>query len=69
MFTNIEILTDSVAVPTLAIPAASVVETNGKQLVFVKNGKSYQPIDVTLGRTSGELVEVTSGLFDCYSTR
>ena len=64
MFTNIEILTDSVSVPTLAIPAASVVEANGKQLVFVQNGKSYQPIDVTLGRTSGELVEVTSGLFE-----
>ncbi len=64
MFTNIEILTDSVSVPTLAIPAASVVEANGKQLVFVQNGKSYQPIDVTLGKTSGELVEVTSGLFE-----
>lgn len=64
MFTNIEILTDSVSVPTLAIPAASVVEANGKPLVFVQNGKSYQPADVTLGRTSGELVEVTSGLFE-----
>ena len=64
MFTNIEILTDSVSIPTLAIPAASVVEANGKQLVFVQNGKSYQPVDVTLGRTSGELVEVKSGLFE-----
>ena len=64
MFTNIEILTDSVSVPTLAIPAASVVEANGKQLVFVQNGKSYQPVDVTLGRTSGELVEIKSGLFE-----
>ncbi len=64
MFTNIEILTDSVSVPTLAIPAASVVEANGKQLVFVQNGKSYQPVDVTLGKTSGDLVEVTSGLFE-----
>jgi cobalt-zinc-cadmium efflux system membrane fusion protein len=64
MFTNIEILTDNVSVPTLAIPAASVVEANGKQLVFVQNGKSYQPVDVTLGRTSGDLVEVKSGLFE-----
>ena len=64
MFTNIEILTDSVSVPILAIPAASVVEANGKQLVFVQNGKSYQPVDVTLGRTSGEFVEVISGLFE-----
>ncbi|PZO38903.1 MAG: efflux RND transporter periplasmic adaptor subunit [Pseudanabaena frigida] len=64
MFTNIEILTDSVPTPILAIPAASVVEANGKQLVFVQNGKSYQPVDVTLGRTSGDLVEVTSGLFE-----
>ena len=64
MFTNIEILTDSVSVPILAIPAASVIEANGKQLVFVQNGKSYQPVDVTLGRTSGDLVEVTSGLFE-----
>ena len=64
MFTNIEILTDSVSVPILAIPAASVIEANGKQLVFVQNGKSYQPVDVTLGKTSGDLVEVTSGLFE-----
>jgi cobalt-zinc-cadmium efflux system membrane fusion protein len=64
MFTNIEILTDSVSVPILAIPSVSVVEANGKQLVFVQNGKSYQPVDVTLGRTSGELVEVTNGLFE-----
>ena len=64
MFTNIEILTDSVSVPILAIPAASVVEANGKQLVFVQNGKAYQPVDVTLGRTSGDLVEVTNGLFE-----
>jgi len=64
MFTNIEILTDNVSVSTLAIPATAVVEANGKQLVFVQNGKSYQPVDVTLGRTSGELVEVKSGLFE-----
>ena len=64
MFTNIEILTDNASVSTLAIPATSVVEANGKQLVFVQNGKSYQPVDVTLGRTSGELVEVKSGLFE-----
>ena len=64
MFTNIEILTDNASVSTLAIPATSVVEANGKQLVFVQNGKSYQPVDVTFGRTSGELVEVKSGLFE-----
>ena len=64
MFTNIEILTDNTSVATLAIPAMAVVEANGKQLVFVQNGKSYQPVDVTLGRTSGELVEVKSGLFE-----
>ena len=64
MFTNIEILTDNESASTLAIPATAVVEANGKQLVFVQNGKSYQPIDVTLGRTSGELVEVKSGLFE-----
>lgn len=64
MFTNIEILTDNTSVATLAIPATAVVEANGKQLVFVQNGNSYQPVDVTLGRTSGELVEVKSGLFD-----
>jgi cobalt-zinc-cadmium efflux system membrane fusion protein len=64
MFTNIEILTDNVSVSTLAIPAAAVVEANGKQIVFVKNGKSYQPVDVILGKTSGDLVEVTSGLFE-----
>ena len=64
MFTNIEILTDNTATSILAIPSASVVEANGKNLVFVQNGKSYQPIEVALGRTSGELVEVKNGLFE-----
>jgi membrane fusion protein, heavy metal efflux system len=64
MFTNIEILTDNTATSTLAIPSASIIEANGKNLVFVQNGKSYQPIEVTVGRTSGELVEVKSGLFE-----
>ena len=64
MFTNIEILTDNESASTLAIPTTAVVEANGKQLVFVQNGKAYQPVDVVLGRTSGELVEVKSGLFE-----
>lgn len=72
MFAELEVLTDSAGrtasqrtpEPVLAIPQSAVVEANGRQLVFVQNGTSFQPVDVTLGRQAGNLVEVKSGLFD-----
>lgn len=65
MFAEIEVLTDQTPVAVLAIPKSAIVETNDKKkIVFVQNGKSFQSTDVTLGRESGDLIEVTNGLLD-----
>ena len=65
MFAEIEVLTDRTSVAVLAIPKSAIVETNDKKkIVFVQNGKSFQSTDVTLGRESGDLIEVTNGLLD-----
>ncbi len=64
MFAQLEVSTNQTSKNILAIPNSSVVEANGKQLVYVKNGDGYQAAEVTLGQTSGDLVEVKSGLFE-----
>lgn len=64
MFAELEVLTQQTPEPVLAIPQSAIVEANGHQLVFVQNGNAFQPIEVTLGRQAGNLVEVESGLFD-----
>lgn len=64
MFSELEVLTDRTPEPVLAIPQSALVEANGRQMVFVQNGTTFQPVDVTLGRRAGNVVEVESGLFD-----
>ncbi|TAE95134.1 MAG: efflux RND transporter periplasmic adaptor subunit, partial [Oscillatoriales cyanobacterium] len=64
MFAELEIFTDKTATNILAIPVSAVVEANGKQLVYVKNGDAFQAMEVALGKTSGDLVEIKSGLFE-----
>lgn len=65
MFAELEVLTDRTPVAVLAIPKSALVETNDKQtIVFVQNGNAFQSTEVSLGRESGDFVEVKSGLFD-----
>ncbi len=64
MFAELEILTEKTATNILAIPVSAAVEANGKQLVYVKNGDAFQAVEVELGQTSGDLVEIKSGLFE-----
>ncbi|WP_052128622.1 efflux RND transporter periplasmic adaptor subunit [Neosynechococcus sphagnicola] len=65
MFVDLEVLTDRTPAAVLAIPKSALVETNDKKtIVFVQNGSAFQPSDITLGRESGEFVEVKDGLFD-----
>ncbi len=64
MFAELEISTNKTATNILAIPVSAVVEANGKQLVYVKNGDAFQAVEVALGQTSGDLVEIKSGLFE-----
>lgn len=63
MFAELEVLTEKSEDAVVAIPTAAVVEANGKNLVFVQNGNAFQPVEVTLGKTAGDFVEVTDGLF------
>jgi cobalt-zinc-cadmium efflux system membrane fusion protein len=62
MFANLEVLTDRSTAATLAVPSEAVVEANGKNLVFVQEGSAYEPVEVTLGESSGGLVEIQEGL-------
>ncbi len=63
-FAELEILTDKTATNILAIPTAAVVDVSGKKTVYVKNGDAYQAVDIEIGQTAGDLVEVKSGLFE-----
>ncbi|MBM0742159.1 efflux RND transporter periplasmic adaptor subunit [Phormidium sp. CLA17] len=65
MFVELEVLTDRAPAAVPAIPKSALVTTNDKkQVVFVQNGNAFQPTEVTLGRESGNFVEVKTGLFD-----
>ncbi|MFM6207895.1 MAG: cobalt transporter [Planktothrix sp.] len=44
------------------IPATALVDSDGKQLVFVQYGNFYEPVEVTTGGTQDDLIEVTQGL-------
>lgn len=64
MFAELEVLTDQTSNSVLAIPNSAVVDANGKKLVYIQNGNTFQPVEVTLGQISGDLVEIKSGLFE-----
>nr|MBA3923013.1 efflux RND transporter periplasmic adaptor subunit [Nostocaceae cyanobacterium] len=64
MFAELEVLTDKTPTSILAIPSSAVVEANGKKLVYVQSGDAYRASEVNLGQTSGNMVEVKSGLFE-----
>lgn len=65
MFADLEVLTDRTPAAVLAISKSAVMETNDKKkIVFVQNGNAFQQTEVTLGRESGDFVEVKNGLFD-----
>jgi membrane fusion protein, heavy metal efflux system len=63
MFADLEVITNRTAASILAIPTSAIVDANGKKVVYVQNGKAFQAADVTFGRTTGDLVEVKTGLF------
>jgi membrane fusion protein, heavy metal efflux system len=64
MFAQLEVLTDETSPPVLAIPSSAVIEANNITQVYIQNGNTYQPVEVTLGETSGDMVEVKTGLFE-----
>ncbi|MUL37026.1 efflux RND transporter periplasmic adaptor subunit [Gloeocapsopsis dulcis] len=64
MFAELEVLTDRTATSRLAIPSSAVVEANGQSIVYVQNGNAYLPVEVTLGETFSDMVEIESDLFE-----
>jgi cobalt-zinc-cadmium efflux system membrane fusion protein len=64
LFAELEILTDKTATNILAIPSAAVVDVSGKKTVYIQNGNAYQAVEIELGQTAGDLVEVKRGLFE-----
>ena len=64
LFAELEILTDKTATNILAIPSSAVVDVSGKKTVYLQNGNAYQAVEIELGQTAGDLVEVKRGLFE-----
>jgi membrane fusion protein, heavy metal efflux system len=64
MFAELEVLTNQTPTAILAIPSSAVVDANGKHLVYLQNGDAFQPVELTLGQTSGDTIEVKAGLFE-----
>ncbi|HBA86463.1 MAG TPA: efflux RND transporter periplasmic adaptor subunit [Geobacter sp.] len=63
MFATVELASAADAPPVLSVPEEAVQELEGKKLVFVAEGGSgFEARKVELGRASGGLVEVLSGL-------
>lgn len=46
----------------LTVPATALVDGNGKPLLFVQTGKTYDPVYVETGASQGDRVVVTAGL-------
>jgi membrane fusion protein, heavy metal efflux system len=65
MFATVELATAADAPPVLAVSEEAVQELEGKKLVFVAEGDSaFEAREVEVGRTSGGMVEILSGLKD-----
>jgi cobalt-zinc-cadmium efflux system membrane fusion protein len=63
MFASVELAMASDAPPVLAVAEEAVQELDGKKLVFVaEKDTAFEPRAVELGRASGGMVEVVSGL-------
>lgn len=46
----------------VSIPVAAVVDAEGKPLVFVKSGTTYDPVFIQTGATKGDRIDVTDGV-------
>ena len=46
----------------LTVPTTAVVDADGRPLVFVKSGMTYDPVFVAIGATNGDRVALSSGV-------
>ncbi len=63
MFAELEVVTDRTSKAVVAIPTSAIVEANGKKIVYVQSGDTFQSVEVNLGQITGDLAEVKTGLF------
>ncbi len=63
MFAELEVATGNSASAVLSVPSSALVEANGKKLLYVQSGDTFQAIEVKTGRTTAERLEITQGLF------
>ncbi|WP_374582350.1 efflux RND transporter periplasmic adaptor subunit [Pseudoduganella sp.] len=61
LFVDVDIVTGSAEVP-VAVEKEALQVLNGTQVVFQRVKDGFQPMPVTVGRSDGKLVEITSGL-------
>lgn len=61
MFAEIKLNTDK-AENVLSVPLASIVDDNGKKIVFVVNGDKVEKRDIVIGFSNDESVQVLDGL-------
>lgn len=61
LFVNVEVVAGETAVP-VAILADAIQTVEGKSVVFVRVADGFAAREVSLGRSDGQLVEITSGL-------
>jgi membrane fusion protein, heavy metal efflux system len=63
MFAELEVVTDRTSKPVIAVPTTAIVEANGKKIVYVQSGDTFQSVEVNLGQITGDIAEVKTGLF------
>ncbi|KQZ34167.1 efflux RND transporter periplasmic adaptor subunit [Duganella sp. Root1480D1] len=61
LFVDVDVVTGSAEVP-VAVEKEALQVLNGTQVVFLRDGQAFMPVPVTVGRSDGKLVEITSGL-------
>jgi cobalt-zinc-cadmium efflux system membrane fusion protein len=64
MFAELELVTNRTPEPVLTVPRSALLDVDDKQMVYVQNGGAYQPVEVTVGQTSGDWIEIQNGLFE-----
>jgi membrane fusion protein, heavy metal efflux system len=64
MFANLELTTDQSSAAVIAIPKQAIVTIQGKSMVYVENGARFEPVEVQLGTTAGDLIEIKNGLLE-----
>ena len=61
LFINGQVRVDD-RIAKIAVPAEAILNVDGKDSVFIQQGKGFKAVHVKMGRSNGQFVEVLSGL-------